>query len=417
MSSPTRRALHQDRREALQPAQTSPASALLAWLQHPVIVFALPLVILVCGPTLHNCLSPAGVLPVTESRLQEVASLLDDIYTTLANMSFIPETAIKRGPHQINTTAIPCQRDPAVLRLMEIMPYVDRVEVEEEDEVQRTDWLFGGEFIDYRDPFHLIDGCDPIRTENTWWFTKPTAVALTYWGTGGWNGDRTHVLLYDTTYNAIRVFDGETWIRFREATRPPADYYHGSVRSLFRHGAQGPTAVKVERRVANSDHIFWFDAPWLLRGILDAYQSLVWTPWETSNREGGWVVNGTVIKDLLRKNGWPRTFDVDQFNADFLRAQHAPPRRGPATAVYKMIEELDGNRAYHSPGYQSGDIRMARDKIDNFEMQARNTADEQERWYLLFRAGACSGTMRIWRQRRKKLSGSVLAGFASRKRT
>jgi hypothetical protein len=386
MPSPTRRALHQERREALQTAQTSPAHALLAWLQNPVVVFALPLAILLCSPALYNLLSPVGVLSDTESQLQEVASLLDDIYTTLANMSFIPDTAIRRGPHQINSTAIPCKRDPAALRLMEIMPYVDRIEVKEEDDVQRTDWLFGGEFIDYRDPFHLIDGCSPIRTENTWWSTKPTMVALTYWGSGGWNGDRTHVLLYDTRYNAIRVFDGEWWIHFREEARPFPDYYDGSIRSLFRHGVKGPKAVNLEREFVVSDQTFWFDAPWLLRGILDAYRSLTWTPWETSNKEDGWGVDGTIIKELLRKNGWPENFDVDQFNANFIRAQHAPSDRGPATAVYKKIEELDGDRAHDRPGHRSGDIDMARHNIGSFEMQARNTVDEQERWFLLFRA-------------------------------
>jgi hypothetical protein len=384
MSSPTRRALHQERRAALQTAHTSPANALLAWLQNPAVVFVLPLIILLCGPALYDFLSPSGTLPVIESRLQEVASLMDDIYTTLANMSFIPATAIRRGPHQINTTAIPCKRDPSVLRLMEIMPYVDRLEVQEEDEVQRTDWLFGGEFIDYRNP-DPWESCDPIKADNTWWTIKPTTVALTSWGTGGWNYDRTHVLLYDTMYNAIQVYEGEEWVSSQEEARPPDDYVE-SIHSLFRRGTKSPSAVKVEDEWGDNDWVTWFDAPWLLRRILEAYQSLAWTPWETSNREDGWGVNGTVIRELLRKNGWPEKFDPDQFNADFIRAQHAPSGKGAAEAVYKKIEELDGNRAHDLPGYRSGAIDMARHNIGSFEMQARNADDEQERWYPVFRA-------------------------------
>jgi hypothetical protein len=381
MSTPTRRGLHQERRAALP--QASPPSALLAWLQNPAVVFVLPLIILLSGPTLYNLFSPNTILPVTESQLQEVSSLLDDIYTTLVNMTFIPATAIKRGPHYINNTAIPCKRDPAALRLMEIMPYVDRVEVEEEDEVQRTDWLYGGEFADYRREDLLVEGCDPIKAQNTFWSITPAIVALTSWGTGGWNNDHTHVLLYDIESNAIKVWHGEDWIRFREGdVRRVPQYYEGSITSLFKDGVQIPSAGKLGR---DFDLISWFDAPWLLRRILHAYQTLAWTPWETSNREEGWGVNVTIIPELLRKNGWPAMFDGDQFNADFIRARHAPSGKGPAEAVYERIEDLEGSTTNDPLGI-GGDINMHKHNIKSYEMQAQNAKDEQERWFLTFRA-------------------------------
>lgn len=130
-------------------------------------------------------------MPVQEANLQEVAALLDDIYTTLVNMTFIPSTAIKRGPHKINTIAIPCKHTSAVLRLMEIMPYMDNDEVMEKDGVYRTDWLFGGEFVDYRRSDHLEEGCEPLRSDFTWFEGIANTVALTRWGYGGWNSDRT----------------------------------------------------------------------------------------------------------------------------------------------------------------------------------------------------------------------------------
>jgi hypothetical protein len=381
MSPPTRRGLHQERRAALP--QPSPPSALLAWLQNPAVIFVLPLIILLSGPTLYNLFSPNTILPVTESQLQEVSSLLDDIYTTLVNMTFIPATAIKRGPHYINNTAIPCKRDPAALRLMEIMPYVDRVEVEEEDEVQRTDWLYGGEFADYRREDLLVEGCDPIKAQNTFWSITPAIVALTSWGTGGWNNDNTHVLLYDIESNAIKVWHGEDWIRFREGdVKRVSQYYEGSITSLFKDGVQIPSAGKLGRDL---DLISWFDAPWLLRRILDAYQTLAWTPWETSNREEGWGINVTIIPELLRKNGWPARFDGDQFNADFIRARHAPSGKGPAEAVYERIEDLEGSTTNDPLGI-GGDINMHKHNIKSYEMQAQNAKDEQERWFLTFRA-------------------------------
>jgi hypothetical protein len=382
MSTPTRGGLHQERRAALR--QPTPPNAILTWVQNPAVVFLLPLVILLSGPTLYNLFSPNTILPVTESHLQEVSSLLDEIYTTLVNMTFIPATAIKRGPHHINTTAISCRRDPAALRLMEIMPYVDRVEVEEEDEVQRTDWLYGGEFDDYRREDLLHEGCDPIKAQNTFWSITPTIVALTSWGTGGWNGDQTQVLLYDIEYNAIKVWHGEDWIRFREGENVKRfpQYYEGSITSLFKDGVQIPSAGKLED---DFDLISWFDAPWLLRRILDAYQTLASTPWETSNREEGWGVNVTILPDLLRKNGWPETFDGDQFNADFIRARHAPSGKGYAEAVYERIENLEGSTTNDPLGI-GGDINMDKHNIKSYEMQARNAEDEQDRWFHVFRA-------------------------------
>jgi hypothetical protein len=381
MPSPTRGALHQERRAAL-PAHASP-NALLAWLQHPAVVFFLPLILLLSGPSLYNLYSPNTVLPSTESRLEEISSLLDEIYTTLVNMTFIPATAIKRGPHQINTTVIPCGRDLAAIRLMEIMPYVDRVEVEDEDEVQRTDWLYGGEFVDYRRSEHLVEGCDPIKADNTFWSITPTIVALTNWGTGGWNNDRTHVLLYDIEHNAIKIWHGEDWIRFRESSKPRPQYYEDSITGLFRDGVQMPSIGKLDEHFG--DLISWFDAPWLLRRILEAYQSLAWTPWETSNREDGWGVNVTILPELMRKNGWPANFDADQFNADFIRARHAPSGKGHAEAVYAKIEDLDGFTKDDSTGH-GGAINMAKHNIASYEMQARNAADEQDRWLHTFRA-------------------------------
>jgi hypothetical protein len=64
-----------------------------------------------------------------EDQLQEIAALMDEIYTILANTSFIPHGSIKRGPHQINATASPSKRNAAELRLMEILPYVDHTHV------------------------------------------------------------------------------------------------------------------------------------------------------------------------------------------------------------------------------------------------------------------------------------------------
>jgi hypothetical protein len=115
-------------------------------------------------PKLYTWISSEPLRGINDNQLQEVASLMDEIYTTLTNMTFIPETAIKRGPHNINASAFPCNHDQSVLRIMELMPYVDHIEVGEDSidggRTLRTDWLYGGEFVNYRSSYELEDSCD-----------------------------------------------------------------------------------------------------------------------------------------------------------------------------------------------------------------------------------------------------------------
>ena len=115
-----------------------------------------------------------------EDQLQEVAALMDEIYTMLANASFIPHDSIKRGPHQINSSASPCRRDAADLRLMEILPYVDAPLLDDDH------WLWGGTFFDFRVDKFLGYGCDPDEADRDPSFLiRPGTVHLT---NGGWDG-------------------------------------------------------------------------------------------------------------------------------------------------------------------------------------------------------------------------------------
>jgi len=106
--------------------------------QDPLVVFVVVLIAFlgfyriyspsatISSPSPHdNDVDIQVVETYNEDQLQEVAALMDEIYTMLANASFIPHDSIKRGPHQINSTASPCRRDAADLRLIEILPYVD----------------------------------------------------------------------------------------------------------------------------------------------------------------------------------------------------------------------------------------------------------------------------------------------------
>ncbi|KZM28690.1 uncharacterized protein EKO05_0009911 [Ascochyta rabiei] len=334
------------------------------WLQHPVTVFALPLIILLCAPHLYELLLAGADPSYDEARLQNIANLMDNIYTTLANSTFIPHNAIRRGPHQINTTALRCKPHAAVLRLVNILPYVDT------SLVQEPDWIYGGHFMDYRNPDQLAELCDPLRGQSIGWvdYLSPSDLALTNWGTGGWNNDRTWVMLYNTERDAIRIFDAEEWVG--------------------RHQAQ--------EELGDAMNDWWFEdmgeyiwdrsdgASHILNAITSNYQSLKWTPWKTSNRENGFGVSPNTIKALLERNGWPDSFNPDQFRIDFIRAKHKPSGKGHAEAVLKRIDDLagsnqavviEGTSTYDSP---KGQIHWTQQRLRRHHEALSMTSDDDE---------------------------------------
>ncbi|KAF1847873.1 uncharacterized protein K460DRAFT_352940 [Cucurbitaria berberidis CBS 394.84] len=355
--------------------QTSVVDPSRTWYQHPFVVFSIPFIALLCIPHIYNILVTQGSShPYNEVQLQDIATLLDGIYTTLANMTFIPHTSIKRGPHEINMTAIRCKRDPTVLRLMEILPYVDS------SQIQEPDWLFGGHFMDYRRQDHLEEGCDPLRASEYWDYMTPHTLALTNWGTGGWNGDRTWVLMYDTIRHAIKVYEGEKWIAQTTDLELNDDDVSGI--SIFGAGIEADKSIW-----ARNDYQWaeWFDASILLDRLKVAYQTAAWSPWETSHRETGWGVDSGAIINLLHKNGWPQSFNSDQFNVDFIRARNAPSRRGDAEDAFKRIEELQGTvQSDHSP-MDPGQIVHTKARLAQLEDQVAKALDEDEKWLSKWR--------------------------------
>lgn len=338
------------------------------WLQHPVTVFLIPLITFLALPNLYKLLPYVADPSYDEARLQEIASRMDDIYTTLAAATFIPRNAITRGPHIINQTALPCTPGASVLRLMELLPYVDLSLVNE------PDWVHGGQFMDYRNPEHIAELCDPCRGRSIGWtdYMSPNDIALTNWGTGGWNNDRTWVMIYDTARDAIRIFDAELWV-----TRGDAERNFGKEMDSWWFEDNGE---------------LWWDrddgASHVLRAIANNYKNLGWTPWGTSNRENGFGVSPVIIKNLLTRNGWPEALNRDQFNADFIRGKHKPSGKGYAEAALRNIEDITGfNRSIFSPiedGWTDWDANVGewwygQDRLKRSRQQLAKATDLEER--------------------------------------
>lgn len=342
------------------------------WLQHPVTVFLIPLVTLLMVPVLYKFLPHITDPSYDETKLQRIASLMDEIYTILANATFIPHNAITRGPHAINQTASPCIPSASVLRLMEILPYVDLSLVDE------PDWIHGGHFMDYRNMNHLAELCDPCRGQSIGWndYMLPTDIALTNWGTGGWNNDRSWVMIYDTARDAIRIFDAEMWVT--------------------RWGAEREFGKEMNSWWFEDDGELWWDrddgASHILRAIANNYKSSEWTPWATSNRENGFGVPTATIKNLLLRNGWLETFDRDQFKADFIRAKHKPSGKGYAEAALKEIDSIAGfNRSIERDGWTDWDADVgewwyAQDRLKRHRQQLSEATELEEQqvqeWHI-----------------------------------
>jgi hypothetical protein len=329
------------------------------WLQHPLTVFLLPFIVLVASPYLYKLL-PAGTDPsYDEAKLHKIATSMENIYNVLANTTFIPHNAISRGPHQINKTAITCKPSASVLRLMELLPYVDVSLVDTED------WLFGGSFMDYRNPEHLAQFCDPLRGSSFGWnnYMSLDDIALTSWGTGGWNDDRTWVMIYNTEKNAIRIYEGETFVDLHQA-----QHEFGSEMENFWFQDIGEYGI-------------WYrkdGAPKILQAITNNYLTLKWTPWTTSHRENDFGISQNRlnafgldeahIKDLMKRNGWPRTFDPVRLNADFIRAKHAPHGRTITEVIHANIQSIIDTKAY------------IEQRISHHRSALSDATTEEERW-------------------------------------
>ncbi|KAI5376335.1 hypothetical protein J4E82_004829 [Alternaria postmessia] len=202
----------------------------------PLVVFVVVLTVLLGLRCIYNPFAATSLASIDnndldiqtvdtydENQLQEVATLMEEIYTVLAKTSFIPHDSIERGPHQINTTASPCKLDAADFRLMEILPYVNT------SLSGHDSWLWGGTFIDFRKDRDLNVACDASWVEDDFAYViRPGIVHLTE---GGWE-DRDHYrtwkLQYDTRKHMIRVYEGEEWW-------PYSHRYKGAFREIKDH--------------------------------------------------------------------------------------------------------------------------------------------------------------------------------------
>ncbi|KAF2804429.1 uncharacterized protein BDZ99DRAFT_467468 [Mytilinidion resinicola] len=240
--------------------------------------------------------------PSAEANLQEVADLMDEIYSTLAKMRYMPASAIKRAPHTnpgINLTlAAECSLDPLVIRLHQLLPYVDKTEVES------PDFIHGGEFADFRAEDDVRQSRDPLYSgwesnggKGDWdgedgEYIRPWVTPLSMMG------NHQSVLIYDARKHRIWIIDQESGWSTDRALR----------------GVEAGEPVSANRM--NYDHVPSRPAGDVLRDVVARYMSLEEIPGGGEHSPGFWE---EALRALYRKCGWPGSFDSDAFEVERVR--------------------------------------------------------------------------------------------------
>lgn len=220
--------------------------------------------------------SSNGVSLKQQAQLQEIADLMLQIYQTLAAMRFIPASSIIPGPHDIDLKlAEECELDPLVIHLHQNLPYIDK----EKSEMQ--DFIFGGEFADFRDAGDVEQSRDPFYAgwkeyndgkgkwdEEGGEYIRPWVTPLSMMG------NHQAVILYDARQHRIWIIDQEGW-----STSDPAlsNSNRGWVESTSKNGM-------------NFDHIPSRPAPEVLKDIIKWYRTLEIIPGGSEHSDGSWDV-------------------------------------------------------------------------------------------------------------------------------
>jgi hypothetical protein len=323
----------------------------------PVLVLAIliPLYLHFLSPTPHD----PTILPATQkTNLEEIATLLTEIYTTLADMRYLDPESIQHGPHDLSPF-LPLYTqhnlDPSLIHLYSILPYIGA------PSSGVTDFFRGSDFLDFRDAEQLEQSRDPYYADPEGddfdaeygpymrpWFTPLSSL-----------GNHGSVILYDARAHRMWIVDQEWW----DSTDPGIDE---EARIAAKRNAES---------VTNQNSFEYFasrPAGDVLRDINRWYRDLKILPGGGENTWLDWRDEDLNLRELYRRNGWPDNFDGDAFEVDKARRYASVRARKRADEPLKEVERFHERRAS-----LEGQIRGLREKIAN-----PKSADEE--WIARF---------------------------------
>ncbi|KAL4983859.1 hypothetical protein BDW68DRAFT_190961 [Aspergillus falconensis] len=297
--------------------------------------------------------------PIQKAELDEVASMMLDIYQTLAEMRYLDPDSIQEGPHDLSSIRSLYQSnninlDPAILYLYSILPYIG------EPSIGVTDFFHGGTFADFRDEEYIDENRDPfyasLEGED---FEAENGPYMMQWMTAlSRLGNHGSVLIYDARLHRVWVIDQEGWW----TTDPGVEYDDQG-----RQGEMPANRNSIEHFPSRSaGDVLWDINRW--------YRELAELPGGGEYSGARWNDDEIDLRSLYRKNGWPDAFDGEGFEVDKARAWSA------STARYRA----DG------PRIDTERLRQWREgltqKLEQHRRDIENAASMDEEWAFRFEA-------------------------------
>ncbi|OJJ01286.1 hypothetical protein ASPVEDRAFT_40853 [Aspergillus versicolor CBS 583.65] len=327
-------------------------------LSGPVLLLALliPLYLYFLTPSpLHY----STILTSTQqTNLEEIATLLTQIYTTLAEMRYLDPASIQHGPHDLSPL-LPLYKqhnlDPSLIHLYSILPYIGP------PSSGVTDFFHGSDFIDFRDAEQVEESRDPYYADpdgddfdaEHGPYMRPWVTPLSQLGNHG------SVILYDARAHRIWIVDQERW----DSTDPGISE---EVRNAAKRGAG---AVSNQN---DFEYIASRPAGDVLRDINKRYRDLTELPGGGGNTGLDWSDRKLNLRELYQRSGWPDNFDGDAFEVDKAR------RYGSIRAKERAYEPLTDVERFH-------DMRASLvEQIRGFRATIANPKSLDEEWIARF---------------------------------
>ncbi|KAK0648574.1 hypothetical protein B0T16DRAFT_408426 [Cercophora newfieldiana] len=340
----------------------------------------------------------ASLTPSQKSQLDEVATLMLEIYQTLARMRYIHTSDIDLGPHDLPASILSLYTalhlDPRIIYLYSVLPYLHpRV-------IRDVDFIGGGECVDFRDKDDVEQGRDPMYADEDIermrdWQTPLSGI-----------GNHCEALIYDAERHEVGIF-GQMSIGNVDRNRSGAGWVGSrwdeglgrevKIRGLVDGGEEVISEEEYERALAEmeraereeegeegegegedeeegeegdedgemedeededeededtemEDENVWDDmdarpAPDVLKDVIRWYRELKEMP--GGGEHGGAEWDHDFIKPLYQKHGWPgEDFDGEAFLVDKTRAYAAQCVREEAEKPFTDLRNAQASLKY-----------------------------------------------------------------------
>ena len=299
-----------------------------------------------------------NLTPKKKAQLDEVATLMLEIYRTLVRTRYLDDAWIQEGPHDIEAL-IPVYRsyglDDSIIYLYSVLPYIDT------GGAAYLDFFQGGRFADFRLEKDVELGRDPFLGDGTSPPSYMTPLSLL--------GNHQSVIFYNARRHWIAICDDESlrstdhtrWLPFEAPYEGPGEGPDEGPDEGIDGGANrgedgeeddgpGDEQTSEDEEYSEGDEMDGYDdeeeddecseregGVWdemdsrsagdVLRDIIRWFHELVETPGRGDLSCIEW--DPDVVRPLYRKHGWPGPqFDGDAFQVDLARTNASERQSG-----------------------------------------------------------------------------------------